>query len=339
MLSEEVELTYSHVELGGLREAAAMELFAAALARRLTQDTGIRLPQVTNVRGQRLYPAYYHTHLRVPAAGRLDRFGLWDRVTVAVEAASYGGILIEGRYALGAPGEIGGGGPGGGPGGGSGDGPDEAAAAVTLHGSSMFVVEGMRDEPEAAPPRAGQLAALPRLADEPEAMERFRAARGRGIAAGALAGPLASREPIRYRVRSGRDAAPGRNLLFARFVDIFDWAERELLERRVWPPFPAALLDSLAPLERELFYFGNCGAGEELRVVLAGRLAPCPSDLHGADAAVVSAGLWEAEMEVYEAARGTRLASARVHKLFAVSSARQSALRDAERLVAHHGQR
>jgi probable biosynthetic protein (TIGR04098 family) len=334
MLIEDVELTYSHVGLGELGEVALVNLFAAALAHRLTAGREVRLPDVVDTAGQALYPAYYRTHVRVSPRHLLRSFRLWDRVAVGVAPQLFGGMLIEAEYQLGRPGEIGGT-------------PSDwrDSGLPWMRGSNLFVVSGARGEPQVSRPRAGQLAELPKLAQEPDSMRHFRTARSGGIdlagigGVGGLGGLLATPEPLRYALLPGRDAAPGANAMFSKFVEILDAAEHGFLTAQLWPPLPVALADSLTLLERELYFFANCGAHEEVLVTVEGRFEPCPASLHGSGAPAgdtVPAGLWSAVLEVYHAASRAQLAACRTVKLLAVPAGRQSLLRDAERLLSRY---
>ena len=90
--------------------------------------------------------------------------------------------------------------------------------------------------------------------------------------------PLACPLPLTYRIHAHRDAAPGRAMIFAKFSEIMDLAERDFLNQGLQPGFSAGILDHLHLLEREMFYYGNCFAGETLAVHLRGIMTPCPMD-------------------------------------------------------------
>lgn len=320
-----LQLTLSHVGLGDLRESALLEIFAGVQAEALTAGTGVPLDEMVDRDGRMLYPAYYHTHLRVPPDRPLEQHRLWREVAVGVDVRTFGRMLLDSTYVLGRPGEVE-------------EDPArwEGSGLPVMRGANMFVVDGLEGEPQVSVPKAGCVAALPGLTAPPPSMDRFRRARTEGSLAPHFQGNLASSEPVRYRVARGRDAAPGRNMPFSRFTDIMEHAEWALLAERVAPAFPLPLLDSRRLLERETFYFDNCRGGEVVETRLRARLARCRPDLHGTATDVVSAGLLTTVLELTQHGTNALLAVSRARKLFLVPTARQSVLRDAERLLFQH---
>jgi probable biosynthetic protein (TIGR04098 family) len=306
MITETVELTLSHVGLGRLTERSTLTLFASAQAHLLTAGTGNTLHQVTDAAGAALYPSYLWLHLQVPPASRLERFGVWDRVDVSVEAKRYGGIILESSYRLGAVGEL----------------AAQGGEAIAMRAASIWTIDGSRGEPAPARPREGAVAALPALPHAPDAVENARRVRNRGRVpqpGGQLPpGTVAAPAPVRYPIELGRDVAPGHNLMFATYVDAMDAAEAALLRGQVWPPLPAALLQHRSLLEREIYFLQHTGPGHCILTDVRARLQRCDSELHGADQRVVSAGVLEVELEQYEEASRELLVVARARKLLVV---------------------
>jgi probable biosynthetic protein (TIGR04098 family) len=330
MLRESVELTLNHVGLGSLNEYALLGLFATAQAHALTEGKPHALSALVDVNGQPLYPAYYVTHVQIPPACLLSAFPLWSTVAVGVDVQSFGGIVLDSSYILGRPGEI----------------ADQVDGWDTAHlpamrAGSMFVIDTPAaqhsGEVQVSAPRGDMIAALPRLKTPPAAIQRFQQVREQGLGDETEQPALATSQPIRYPVAAGRDAAAGHNMLFATFSTVMDTAEQTLLARNIWPPFPMALLNCLALLERETYYFANCQAGQTVQVQIRGHMAPCAPDLHGSAEDVLSAGMLHLVFELYRDDTGDLLVMSRATKLLAVPTRQQRLLHDVRRLLACFG--
>jgi hypothetical protein len=89
-------------------------------------------------------------------------------------------------------------------------------------------------------------------------------------------------------------------------------------------------------LEREVYYFLNCGAGEVILANVSGDVAPCAPDFHGDAKDVVSGGIYTLNIELYQEKTGALLAAAKVTKLLAIPATRRALLREAERLILKH---
>jgi hypothetical protein len=116
-----------------------------------------------------------------------------------------------------------------------------------------------------------------------------------------------------------------------------DVAARVLLTEHTWPPFPTALLDHLAVLERETYYLANCDGSTVARVDVKGHLAPCPADLRDAWPDAIGAGILTLDFALYEERTNALLVVSRARKLLVVPASRQALVRDAERALAHFG--
>jgi hypothetical protein len=189
---------------------------------------------------------------------------------------------------------------------------------------------------EVALPAPAFVANVPVAARPPELLTLFRAVQSRGTIAEA-GGPSAPSEPIFYPVVAGRDAARGRQMMFSQFVVVMDHAERVFLTERVWPAFPCELVDCRTTLERRLFYFGNCRADDVVEAVVEARLEkiarPAGEDLPFVPGAVVTSTMALTEQ------RSRRLvALCETRKLLAVPSTQVGLIREAERMVARHGE-
>jgi probable biosynthetic protein (TIGR04098 family) len=330
VLIETAELTLSLVGLGNLSEFPLMVLFATAQARSITAGKEISINQIVDKNGEALYPAYYLTHLVVPPSRLLGGFRAWEKISIGVDVSSYGGMLLESSYVAGYPNEVA-----------ENSKALDAAPLPSMRASAMFVVD-RNGEQQVSVPRSGALASLPKLETSPAALNQFRKARIQSNDSSRHEHNLRAQGPITYPIIAGRDAAPGPNrvyaghpVIFAKFIEVMDHAERVLLSEHVWPPFHTALIDCMSVLERETYYFGACQADSVLRVHITGRLMACPPNLHGKSAEIISAGILTFVIEVYQQDNNALLAMSNVRKLLAVPSAQQSLLRDAERLLSH----
>src|SRR6478735_1570990 len=85
MYSETTELTYSHQDLGALNEFGLMCLFGNMHSKALVRGLGITVEDIRDHHGRQLYPAYFHTHLRIPESCPLSQFKAWRKVQTGVE--------------------------------------------------------------------------------------------------------------------------------------------------------------------------------------------------------------------------------------------------------------
>lgn len=316
MLIENVELTLANVGLGRLSEVPLLALFATAQAHHLTAGTGHTLHQVTDADGTLLYPGYFWLHVTVPPAQPLERFRVWDQVAVGVDVGRYGGLVLESRYALGAPGEVG-------------EDPAAWSALPSMHAASMWVVDGSAVV-QPARPRDGAVAELPSLKCGPPALEAFRRMRASGTfghAPDARHGTL----PIAYDVSLGRDVAPDHNLMFAAYVQIIESLEETFLRSGMWPALPADLLGCRRLVEREVFFLDHAGPGAKIVGDLRLRILPCEPNAHGADPELSSAGRLESTCELYDARTNALLTCARAVKLFVIPRSRGTLVADLTR--------
>ena len=324
MLIEEVELTLSHVGLGGLSEFSLLALFASAQAHALTRGTSHTLSDVVDRDGAALYPSYYMTHLTVPPGTNLAAYRLWERVEVGVDVSCFGGVLLDSRYALGRAGTLG-----------SGD--WDALPVPKMRASSMFILDNHVGEQQLSKPRAGTLGELPTLGSPPASMDRFREVRVRGRIGNELRQRSFPARPLTHTVVAVRDAALGRAMMFAKFSEIMDIAERQFLHQ-LRPAFPSALLDCRAPLERETYYFANVRGGATIEIYVTARVDAAPRVLLAGEVDAIAAPRVSFEVELFEAQTNELLAVSRSSSVFAIGKGQQSALRDAERLLNAHAE-
>jgi probable biosynthetic protein (TIGR04098 family) len=326
VLTERVELTLSHVGLGAMTEVAMMTLFANAQAHALTAGTGLKLGDISDVDGSALYPGYYHTRVRLPPFTPLSRLGAWDEVSVGVEVKTFGRMMLESSYVLALPGGV----P-----------PDPAqwgaSGLPTMNGHSLFVVDGVAGAPKVSTPREGALAQLEKLEHRPEAVDRFRKIQASAVGQWLPSRPIRSSAPLRYRLFPGRDAPPGRGVLFAKFTEIMDCAEHELLSTRLDPPFPSPWVAGARVVERDVYYLRNCRADDTLEIAIEGDLAPCPESLLPREHPPLAAALLRLSFRLMEERTRDLIALGDVTKVLAAPAQQQPSAQAVEDLLlAYH---
>jgi probable biosynthetic protein (TIGR04098 family) len=326
MIIEKVDLTMSHLGLGPLNEYALMVLFANGHSHHLTLGTGITPDQIKDSQELVLYPAYFMTHLTVPPHSLLTTYRLWDRVEVGVDVHRFGETLLESTYILGKEGQI----------------PNDVEQwqlqqLPSMRANNLIVVDAsVEGSPHrrVSVPQEGCMAKLPRVTRPPAAIAKANNVRSNGFDMPASFGRLNTTDPISYQVASGRDAADGHTMIFAKFSEIMDYAEANLLSRRLRPGFPAEVLRHLAVVEREIFYYGNCFAGESLEIHLRGDIQACPADYHGESLEIISTAILTFIIEIYQHKDNALLAMAKVKKLLAIPMRSQVLVQDVKRLIA-----
>lgn len=316
MLIRESELGLGLIGLGRMTEFAAMTVWADAQACALTAGTGGTLRDVVDTSGARLYPGYFWTHVAVPPNRMFERHQVWDRIAVGVDVRVLGPIL-DSTYVLGTPAELA-------------MPAAERPVLPAMRGAAMFFVEGRAGEPQPASPKKGTVAELQKLEKAPAALAAFKDVRLRGVVDVEFTGRIRLAAPIEYPIVAGRDAAVGHSLVFAQFVRLFDAAECALLSE-LRPPAPAELIEQLAVLDREVFYFDNCGPGSVAVIDATATIERCAPDLIGTPDQI-SAAIVKLALTAHERNSGRMLAVSSVRKLLVVPRTRPAMLHAAERL-------
>src|SRR5262245_10716024 len=250
---EATELTLSHVALGGLTEAAAMDLVANAHCHRLTAGTGHSIRGIVDEAGRVVYPGYYYTKLIVPSRRLLGLHRVWDRVAVEIDVRRYGALLLASRATLSAD-------P---PPGRSRDAADAAhdADPATLLACNSFYVDHPGGEKEPVAPKPGTVASLAPLKDAPwgrdvQAVPRiFSDSQSRGSLDMAFEGNLSGAATVRYVPRFGHDMPWGEHVAFSHYATICSLFERDYLQSiAAAAAFPRAALQWSETLSRETVY-------------------------------------------------------------------------------------
>ncbi len=317
---ETVDLTPSHVGLGDLTEFALLTLVANTHYRILTKGTDVTPRGIVDKAGEALYPSVFALHLRAPMEHPIEAYALWEKLSVGADVRCFGRSFLDVRGVLGKAGKV----------------PDvperwTTAPLPNVRWAGAWTLRG-----EVAMPAPAFVANLPSAASPPELLTLFRAVQSRGTIAEA-AEPSAPSAPISYPVVAGRDVARGRQMMFSQFVVVMDDAERVFLTERAWPAFPCELVDCRTTLERRIFYFGNCRADEVVETVVGARLEkierPSGEDLPFVPGAVVTLS-----MVLTEKRSRRLLALSETRKLLAIPSRQIGLVREAERMLARHGQ-
>lgn len=324
MLRRSSELTLSHVGLGVLNEYAAMTLCGDLLSRRLTEGTTNTVFDVTDASGNHLYPGFFSTHLVVPAEHPLDQYSLWREVSVAVEAESFGGMIVDSRFVFCSSGQTL-----------QAAGTFETAGLPYMRSGTLWVVEGSRGR-QAVPaiPKRELVAKLPKLVEPPASIGKFEAVQAAGTVDQEFASQFRLPKPLRYELHSGRDIAPGHAVMFSTFVWLQEHAERELLLKHLWPPLETGLLPCLQLRERESYYIDNTYGDRAIEISARARIEPCDADASSPNAKRhIPICQVTFVIEMYEERTGRLLFASKGTKALAVPPDQKALLRSAERVL------
>jgi probable biosynthetic protein (TIGR04098 family) len=231
----------------------------------LVQGLDHTVEEIVDLHGRKLYPAYFHTHLKVPHSCPLSQFRAWQQVHLGVQVKTFGKCYLDSSYVIKPAQE---------------SRPTDAdldpGAFPTMHGNNLFIVDGSEDASVArqlAVPQPDCLARMERVTEKPAAIQRTKEVSQTRIVREGQAFPLTSRESIAYPVVPGRDVADGHAMIFARFCQVMDYAEFVFFTDHLRLPMRQTDL-----LEREIFYFGNAHAGDIIDIGVKGRLTRKPDD-------------------------------------------------------------
>lgn len=317
---ETFDLTPSHVGLGDLNEFALLTLVANTHYRILTQGTNATPRRIVDKAGEALYPSVFALHLQAPIRRPIEAHVLWEKLSVGADVRCFGRSFLDVRGVVGRAGEV----P---------DAPEKwtSAPLPSVCWAGAWTLKG-----EVAMPAPPFVANVPHAAAPPVLLAMFRAAQSRGTIAEAP-GALTPSAPILYPVVAGRDVARGRQMMFSQFVVVMDHAERVFLTERVWPSFPCELIECRTTLERRIFYFGNCRADDVVETVVGACLEkvarPSDEDLPFVPGAIVAL-----TMALTDKNSRRLVALCETRKLLAIPSNQVGLLRDAERMLARHGE-
>jgi probable biosynthetic protein (TIGR04098 family) len=326
MLLETIELTMSHVGLGNLTEYALLVLFGNSHSHYLTMGTGITPDKIIDEAGRLLYPAYYKTHLKVPVEAVLSGYKLWEEVQIGVDVQRFGANLLESTYIFGRKGEI----PGR---------PEEwnPERFPSMKGNNLLLVDvteaDQEDNRTFSSPKIGYMADIEKAKRPPAAIQQANSVKSDGFAN--IKSTIKNESPVIFNVVSGRDASPGHAMIFAKFSEIMDYGEMMFLAAEN-TGFSLELWRQLELLEREVFYYANCFAGETLEIYLTGGIEAIAEDFNRKlpDGRLPKAYLFF-QVDIYKQKNHLLLAKARVKKLLAVPPGSTELMEKADKLVFH----
>lgn len=264
MYTETTELTYSHQDLGALNEFGLMCLFGSMHSKALVRGLGLTVEDIKDHHGRRLYPAYFHTHLKVPETCPLSRFAAWRSVHLGVEVQRFGKCYLDSSYVIKPASDA------------LPTAQDFAAGAYpTMHGNNLFIVDVTEDASVArqlAVPDTACLAALGAVREKPLAIQLAKDVGNDRAIGKDRSYRLAARESIAYRVMPGRDVANGHAMIFARFGQVMDFAEHVFLTDHLELALGDVELAGYQLVEREIFYFNNAYAGDIIDIGVRARV-------------------------------------------------------------------
>lgn len=327
MLVQDVKLTMSHTGLGDLNEYALLVLFGNVHSERLVLGLPIEPNQIVSIDGTTLYPAYFMTRLQVPLSQLLPTFKLWQTVTVGVDVRRFGDTLLESRYALAPAGKL----------------PQRAEdwsaeRYPVMQGNNLIVAESLNaasTKRSVLNPDPERIAELPRADRSPEGIALSRRVRRAGYR-GLLEKPhFQSVRPFIHRVQEGRDCTQGHAMIFAKFAELFDAAEQQILTEQVCPAISSALLRRLHVLEREIYYFGNCYAGETVEIYLAGNFETEDGQEIVDEIDFIPGAYLNLTFEAYQQSTHALLSIATARKVFAIPMHEQENIHDLNRAIHH----
>ncbi len=317
----ELELTESHSRGNHLDEVGLMDICGTAQAKRVTAGRQNSLAELVNKNGKPLHLGNYMSHLLVPLGARPTRHRLWDRLAVAVESRTYGGMIVSSEYVVGKPEEV----------------SDQRAAWDTSKvpyvktGAAFWLESGGRDL-EISLPTAELVSDLPKEAGPPSSMARFQEVRAQGTLDPKFQGNLEA-DPIFYTVVAGRDVVGRHSLRCTQFIHVMDYAERALLTEKMRRPLPRAFVDDAVVLERETYLLSRCFADEVLRVHIRAELLPGAADYPAAPSGYIAAGTLTCLFTIYIDRANCLILVSRVKKVFLVPTAQQALAKDAEHIL------
>lgn len=321
MFVEDVELTMSNLGLGNLNEYALMVLFGNAHSHHLTLGTGINPGEIKDANGDVLYPAYFYTLLKVSTANLLRNYKLWDDVSVGVEVKRFGDTLLESDYVLGPLGKV----------------SDQMSQwndgeFPRMHGNNLIVVDGHRTKRKVSNPESRYIADLEKVIQPPVGIMNSKKVRRYGFEDDLNEVQFSSEDPLSYKILDGRDTSDGHAMIFAKFSEIMDFAELSFLSEELSQPIPNNILANACVLEREIYYYGNCYAGEVIDIRLKGNFESVSDDEEFEGLDYIPAAYLKLSFEISQKKDNTLLAMGRVKKIIAVPMKDQELVLDVYRI-------
>lgn len=260
-LKATLNLDMSHVGLGTLDEFSLLVLFGNQHSRFLIENLPHNSSQITDVKNNTLYPAYFMTHLRIPPSVMLGSFSLWDNLYTETRVKRYGDTILDSHY-LARREE-------------SEDTPD-----ITMQANSLFILDPAifrTRYKQVSAPQAGAVREMERLSIPPKAIQESAKVRSTGFESSKKLNLIG--DPYYYTLEFGRDTAAGHPLIFAKIPQLMEFSERAFLRCFTQNKISEELLQAVSLLERKTFYYGNAFAGSRISMHTRGTFKTCDESL------------------------------------------------------------
>ena len=240
-----IPLGMQHLGRAGLCEAALFREAGHARWTHIENITGVPTSCIQDGEGRRLYATFYYVDLALPGNATLSQFGENGCVTLSGSLARFG-TQLDGTYLFGAP------------------------RGGRLRMSNVFInQEWGPAKLTVTSPVNVDLAAFDQLDAAPETREICRRARDAQTflaAPGTPRVPLVSTQStIAYTLDPDRDLNGAGLLYFANFVHFFERGERAFLDG-MRQPTPGPIVDGRSTNRRQVGYFANATAKEQLEI-------------------------------------------------------------------------
>lgn len=310
MLIETVELTMSHVGLGHLTEYALLVLFGNSHSHYLTLNTSVTPDEIADAKGNFLYPAYFMTHLRIPINRNLNEYKNWGKINVGVHVEVFGESMLESEYVLGKDNESFGN-----------IGEWHSSGFPYMKANSLFIIDTRENGNRkiiVSNPDKRCVNKLKKMTMPPAALRRANEIRENGFEIDGDMLALQKIKPLTYKLEKGRDGSYNHTLIFAKFSEIMDWAEKEYLMQNEQCQIPLKMLEWLRLLERETYYYGNIFPEEELTIQVRGRVKKCDERFPVESSKYFSCALMEFYFEIFGKKTNTLLVISRAKKLISL---------------------
>jgi probable biosynthetic protein (TIGR04098 family) len=167
----------------------------------------------------------------------------------------------------------------------------------------------------------------------PAGLALSRKIRANGFDDFGLSTQFQNQQPIIYPIKPIRDALGGHAMIFAKYAEIMDIVEYDFLSQQLFPALSDSLLDKLNVVERDIYYYGNCYAGEELSINLCGEIEVADISELTDDHDFIPGAWLCLNFEIVQHRTKTLLAMARVKKVFAIPMKDQELLADLRRNI------
>lgn len=329
MFTENILLSMNHVGLGDLNEYSLLVIFANAHSKMLVANTDIKPNEIKDCNGNILYPAYYMTRITIPDSLKLSDFKLWNSVSIGVDIRRFGNSILESEYVLGGADGI----------------PKDVLEWKTaklpyMEASNVFIIDRQRNQNRnvvVSNPTKNSVAELGKTRIAPASIIRARKIRENGFSIDPKLKKLNHYNNIITKCESGKDGPSNHTLMFAKYCEIMDTAEKQYLREHINYPLSLDILNSCYLKERETYYYQNCFPDEDLKIRIKAGINNLenPNYFDGKSGQFLVA-TFEAAFEVSLARDNTLLVISRVRKDILLPPELQDCAADIKRIIAEN---